>query len=61
MMSHKLKMMFEAKMKALLGESIAATVEDAEEAQESIGKEDELNGTGDISQKSPSINAKSGK
>jgi len=58
MMSYKLKQMFEAKMKALLGESIGATVEEAEEAQESIGKEDELNATGDIS---PSIAQKSGK
>ena len=62
MMSYKLKAMFEAKMKALLGESIGATVEEAEEAQESIGKEDELNATGDISQNaSLSIAQKSGK
>ena len=63
MVSWKLKQMFEAKMKAMLGESIGATVEDAEEAQESIGKDEELNATGDISQgaPSPSIAQKSGK
>lgn len=61
-MSFKLKQMFEAKMKALLGATTGASIEEAEEAQESIGKEDELNATGDVSQGAPTPSlAKSGK
>ena len=63
MMSFKLKTMFEAKMKALLGENLDGALEDAEAANDSIGKEDELNATGDLLSQGdkPSITAKSGK
>ena len=48
LMAFKLKTMFEAKMKALLGDSIIKS-EDGDDVNDSIGKEDELNATGDLS------------
>jgi len=57
-MAFKLKTMFEAKMKALLGDSITIKQEEADEANDSIGEDYPLRETGDMSQGKPSVGDK---
>ena len=50
LMAFKLKTMFEAKMKALLGDSIISQQDGTDEVNDSIGKDDDpLRATGDMS------------